>query len=144
MTNRIFTLPSGRQVVLKAPSLDALTELHGLAVFFKDRMAQDMEQERQKKQFLLHGQINAPRLLALAPDVVSPEVQQRQQLHLDSIMDTQRSLKIEDVVIPEILAIGYLVLTIHECKKHNLRHPRETFGNSLDSFNSNAKKLCKL
>ena len=81
MTNRIFTLPSGRQVVLKAPSLDALTELHGLAVFFKDRMAQDMEQERQKKQFLLHGQINAPRLLALAPDEVSPENQQQQQLH---------------------------------------------------------------
>jgi hypothetical protein len=55
MTNRIFSLPSGRSVVLKAPSLDALSELHGLKTFFNDRVAKDIEADRIKRDFMIHG-----------------------------------------------------------------------------------------
>lgn len=194
MTNRIFTLPSGATVVLKAPSLDALTELHGLKVFFKDRVAKDVEAarlnlEKHRRDPTLYGidqlqtstpqmrdfindsvehrkrvrldildklldpatkvigtpipaTINVPRLLALLPGKLSPDLERRQAEHLEKLMATGTvSLKVEEVLLPEVLEAVQLVFSAVLFEEEGAQHPRDTFAKSLGSFNRKAKKL---
>ena len=114
MTNRIFTLPSGKTVVLKAPSLDALTELHGLKVFFNDRVAKDIEAarldlERHRRDPTLYG--------------------------IDQLQTSTPQMRVY------INEAARLVLSIPLFEKNDVQHPRDTFAKSLDSFNRKAKKL---
>lgn len=143
MTNRIFTLPSGKTVVLKAPSLDALTELHGLKTFFNDQVMKDIEADRIKRQFMIHGvdqlQTSTPQMR----EFINGNVQVRRQARHDILgkLFEPGTRIIGTPTPPAITENGRYMFerVMYGCNK--VTHPRVTFSNALDSFNRKAKKL---
>jgi len=151
MTNRIFSLPSGRSVVLKAPSLDALAELHGLKTFFNDRVAHDLKMEQMRRDLMIHGpdhkplsgleymQQSTPQMREFINGNVLIRKQARQEI-LGKLFEPGTRI-IGTPTPPAITENGRYMFerVMYGCNK--VTHPRVTFSNSLDSFNRKAKKL---
>lgn len=151
MTNRVFTLPSGRTVVLKAPSHDVLSELHGLKVFFVDRTAHDLKMEQMRRDLMVHGpdhkplsgleqmQTSTPQMREFINDSVLIRKQARQEI-LGTLFDPGTKI----IGTPKELSVNPAFTALLEERQYSTRgltHPRDTFSNSLDSFNGKAKKL---
>ena len=143
MTNRIFTLPSGKTVVLKAPSLDALTELHGLKTFFNDQVMKDIEADRIKRQFMIHGVDQLQTSIPQMREFINGNVQVRRQARHDILGKLfEPGTRITGTPTPPAITENGRYMferVMYGCNK--VTHPRVTFSNALDSFNRKAKKL---
>lgn len=190
MTNRIFSLPSGRKVVLQSPDLDTLSELHEMKLrvmnsnpllgleslqtstprmrdFITDAVHEPGIAITRREPSYFNRKAELSKYPAETPedfrtelaresaayipglaldvrgikDIISPQIQARLKV-ISRLLDPDTNI----IGTPKKLSVNPAFTAFLEERQYTTRgltHPRDTFSNSLDSFNRKAKKLGK-
>jgi hypothetical protein len=170
MTNRIFSLPSGRKVVLQSPDLDTLSELHEMKLRVMNSNPllglESLQTSTPRMRSWMSTQ-HPPGYFAETPEEFETELRGEPKEFIPGLTLDTRGVK--DILSPQTharLAVLNMILGPRVCiagiptpdpmpafgrmlreimmySKNDLNHPAVTLGNSLDSFNRKAKKLGK-